>query len=218
MVSHPFLKNAQWGVNAWTLWFTSSDAGSPSLFHFSNSKRSRKDIITSLPSYTKLASPFLGAVQQCSALLLCPKHTLRAAHTAASSLQSQPGQQPLLAPLNSLQNISRNRFHCVIINTGHNNTWKYNTTVLQICLSHSSTPFRNTQISSLKFTEVHVPPPRPSHPLYFLHAQIQSCPARRMIIMTALKHECFPIFISLNQRWITGNTKPPCHRHLFCFG
>lgn len=173
-------------------------------------KRSRKDIVTSLPSYTKLASPFLGAAQQCRALLLCPKPTQLPAPCSHSLDNSH------FLPLNSLQNLSTNRFHCAIINTGHNSMWENHTTVLQICLTHSSTPKYPNQ-----FSVVHSSPcvkgTWPSHPFCFLHAQIQSCPIRRMLIMAALKHKCFLIFISLNQGWITGNTKSLCHRNLFCF-
>lgn len=76
-------------------------------------KRSRKDIVTFLPSYTKLASPFLGAAQQCTALLLCPKPTLSPAHTELPAPCSHSLDNQRFLPLNSLQNISRKTYSTV---------------------------------------------------------------------------------------------------------
>lgn len=118
-------------------------------------KRSRKDIVTFLPSHTKLAGPSLGAAQHCPALLLCPQPTLSPAHSAASPLQPQPGQQTLLAPQLTAKHIQKQVPLCY----HQYSMWENDTTVLQTCLTHSSTPVLNTQINSLQFTEVHVPFP-----------------------------------------------------------
>lgn len=171
-------------------------------------KRSREDIVTSLPSYTKLASPVLGAVQQCRALLLCPKPTLSAAYTAASSLQPQPGQEPLPAPQLTAKHVHKQIPPCHHQYRSQQHVRK----------SYLSTPdLSNPQFCPCpkypnQFTAVYSTPHPPSmgrscvkgtwpsHPFCFLYAQIQSCPTRRMLIMAALKHQCWPIFVSLNQR------------------
>lgn len=209
------------------LWYTLSDAGPPSLFRFSSSKEVKKKYCHLPTLLHKISKSFLRSSPTVhSTASLCKAHTQPCTHSCQLPAATA-WTKSLLAP-NSLQNTSRNISHCAIINTGHKSMWENNTTVLQICLTHSSTPVQNIQINSLQHTEVHDCPPWVksssvkstwlSHPFYFLHAQTQSCPTRRMLIMAALKHQSFPIFISLNQGWITGNTKSPCHRNLFCFG